>query len=81
MLASMTLTLLAYSGAVLSHQPPALPVAAALNTEFHVGIQIVAGPVPRLLSGARQRPCQTVDHRRPAGKAKAIRANGGCHEI
>ena len=81
MIAPMTLIYLAYSTAVRAHQLPALPVVAAFRTEFQVGIQIVADPVPRLVSGARQRPCQTADHRRPAGKAAAIRANGGCHEI
>ena len=81
MLAPMTLTSLAFSAAVLAHPPPALQVAAAFGTEFQVGIRIVAGPVPRPRANARQRPCQAADRRRLGGKATAIRANGGCHEI
>ena len=81
MLAFMKLTSLAFSAAVLTQQPPALPVAAAFRTEIQVGIRVVAGPLRHPGTGARQQPCQTADRRRAGGNATAIRANGGCHEI
>ena len=81
MLAPMTLTSLAFSAAILAQQPPALPEAAAFSIEFQVGIRIVAGPVPRLATGARQRSCPTAHRRLRGGNAAATRANGGCHAI